>query len=258
MEKKIERIVLIGAGNVATHLAKALSKKSEIVGVFSRNGITSNELALKIGSKQLEKIQDIPSCDLVLICVNDASIPEILQQIPSHFNIAYTSGSTELDPLSKHENVGVFYPLQTFSKDNELEINSIPFFIEASNPEFESKLMELASTISEKVSLASSEERKKLHLAAIFVNNFSNHLATIAKDYLENQNLNWEHLKPLISETTNKIINSSPKDSQTGPARRNDALIINEHIKMLSGYPKEIYALLSKSISETYSQKNDK
>lgn len=258
MEKKIENIVLIGAGNVATHLALALSKKNKIIGVYSKHGVSARELAIKINTEVLSSLNDIPSCDLILICVKDSAITEIINQIPAHFSIAYTSGSVDVHDLPVREKIGVFYPLQTFSKDRVLDIQQVPFFIEGSNENYTDELIKLASSISKNVSIVTSEERKKMHLAAIFVNNFSNHLATLAKEYIENEHLNWEYLKPLIKETTNKILNSGPKEMQTGPARRNDKQIIEEHLRMLSGTSKDIYALLSKSISDTYFKNQDK
>ncbi len=258
MEKKIENIVLIGAGNVATHLALALSKKSEIIGIYSKNGVSARELAFKINTVVLSSLDNIPSCDLILICSKDDAITEIINQIPAHFSIAYTSGSVDLHHLPVREKIGVFYPLQTFSKDRVLDIQQVPIFIEGSNENYTDELIKLASSISKNVSIVTSEERKKMHLAAIFVNNFSNHLATLAKEYIENEHLNWEYLKPLIKETTNKILDSGPKEMQTGPARRNDKQIIDDHLRMLSGTSKEIYALLTKSISATYFINKDK
>lgn len=257
MEKKIESIVIIGAGNVASHLATTFSRKIDIVGIYSKSGESSKILASKLNCPHIEYINQLPPCDLVLICVNDSSINALISKIPEHFNIAYTSGSIELDLSSTRENYGVFYPLQTFSKDKELDISNIPFFIEATNEIFSKQLFDLASRLSSQVTFASSLDRKKLHISAVFVNNFINHLAYIAKEFTENNHLNWEHLKPLMMETIHKIITSTPKEAQTGPARRNDIQIINEHLSMLNDYPKEIYKIISDSIINTYSKTNN-
>lgn len=255
MHKKIESIVIVGAGNVATHLALHLSKFVVIKGVISRTKQSADILASKIGSICLNSIKEIPPCDLILICTNDSTILEIESQIPVDFHIAYTAGSVELDKNKARENYGVFYPLQTFSKERDVSLSNVPFFIEATNEAFSKQLFDLASLLSNKVSFATSIERKKLHIAAVFVNNFINHLAYIANDFIEKQNLNWEYLHPLLQETVHKLENTSPKEAQTGPARRNDSLIIQEHINLLEGYPKEIYKLLSESIIEIYSKK---
>lgn len=258
MQKKIESMVIVGAGNVATHLAFHLSKYVVIKGIISRTKRSAIDLAAKIGSVSLDSIHEIPSCDLILICTNDSAIREIESQIPTHFQVAYTAGSVELNKENKRENYGVFYPLQTFSKEREISLSDVPFFIEASNDGFSKQLFDLASLLSTKVSYTTSVERKKLHIAAVFINNFVNHLAYIANDFVEKQNLNWEYLLPLLQETVHKLETCSPKEAQTGPARRNDSLIIQEHINQLEGYPKEIYQLLSESIFHTYSIKNEK
>lgn len=257
MQKKIERVVMIGAGNVATHLAMHLSKFVKIEGILSKTKTSAEQLASKIGTTVLTSISEIPSCDLVLICTNDSSISPIEEEISATYNVAYTSGSIELKKSNRRTNFGVIYPLQTFSKERELSLSDVPFFIEATNDEFGKQLFELALLLSTKVSYATSIERKKLHISAVFINNFVNHLAYIANNFVESQNLNWEHLNPLLQETVYKLQHSSPKDAQTGPARRNDTVIIQEHLKLLEGYPKEIYKLLSESIMDTYSKKNE-
>ena len=254
MKKKIESIVFIGAGNVANHLAIELSKHISIKGILSKNHLSSKLLADQIQTNFIAKIQDIPTCDLILICTNDSAINSIEKELPLHFNVAYTSGSVELKRNTNRENYGVFYPLQTFSKDRKIDLKTIPFLIEATNTTFQEDLFKLAQIISNSVSYVSSSERKHLHVSAVFINNFTNHLAEIAQDYTLQQNLKWEYLLPLIQETASKIIEIGPKKAQTGPAKRNDQLIINEHLLMLDGFPREIYKLLSESILNSYSK----
>ncbi len=254
---QLKNIFIIGAGNVGSHLAVALAEVVNIVGVYSLNQNSAKELSKELNVPFVSDTSSIPACDLVLVCVNDNSVLEVVKQIPSTFKIAYTSGSIELSSLPEIENIGVFYPLQTFSKSKELNLKEVPFFIEGSNEEFVSELIELASLISLNVSKANSIERKKMHLAAVFVNNFSNHLAFLAKEYLDENNLNWEYLKPLMIETVNKLSEVSPYEGQTGPARRNDTKVIESHLSELSGTTKEIYQVLSTSIINTYQKKND-
>lgn len=256
MQKKIESVVIIGAGNVASHLAVHLSKFVRIEGIISKTKTSAQQLASKVGSNALASISDIPSCDLVLISTNDSSIYQIEKEIPLSFSVAYTAGSIELAKDNRRPNLGVIYPLQTFSKDRKIELSDIPFFIEATTSEFEIQLFELALLLSPKVSFASSIERKKIHISAVFINNFVNHLAFIANDFVEKQALNWEYLRPLMEETVDKLKTTHPKNAQTGPARRNDTIVIQEHLKLLEGYPKEIYKLISESISDTYSKKD--
>ncbi len=259
MEKKIKRILIIGAGNVATHLATSFSRHVEIVGIFSKNHLSSKVLASHLKCPHIESIAHFPPCDLILVCVQDSSINDLILSIPNHFNIAYSSGSVDLPLDSQRENYGVFYPLQTFSKERELDISNVPFFIEATNKTFAKQLFDFALLLSSHVTYATSLERKNLHISAIFVSNFINHLAYLSQEHAESNHLNWDHLKPLINETIYKIVNSSPKASQTGPARRNDLEVINDHLQMLNGFPKDIYKVISESILYTYSKstKND-
>ena len=254
MKKKVESIVFIGAGNVANHLAIELSKHISIKGILSKNHFSSKLLANQLQTNFFSKIEDIPECDLILICTNDSAINSIEKELPLHFNVAYTSGSVELNRETNRENFGVFYPLQTFSTGRKIELSNIPFLIEGTNPTFEEKLSELAQLLSNSVSFISSSERKHLHISAVFINNFTNHLAEIAQDYTLKNDLKWELLLPLIQETAAKVIEIGPKNAQTGPAKRNDQIIINEHLAMLDGFPKNIYKLLSESITNTYSK----
>ena len=186
--------------------------------------------------------------------MKDSSINDLILSIPNHFNIAYSSGSVDLPLDSQRGNYGVFYPLQTFSKERELDISNVPFFIEATNKTFAKQLFDFALLVSSHVTYATSLERKNLHISAIFVSNFINHLAYLSQEHAESNHLNWDHLKPLINETIYKIVNSSPKTAQTGPARRNDLEVINDHLQMLNGFPKDIYKVISDSILSTYSK----
>lgn len=127
---EIKNIFIVGAGNVGSHLAKALAKVVKIVGVYSLNQCSAKELSDELNVPFFSNISSIPACDLVLVCVNDNSVIEVVKQIPSTFKTAYTSGSIELSTLPDFENIGVFYPLQTFSKGKELNLKDVPFFIE--------------------------------------------------------------------------------------------------------------------------------
>jgi predicted short-subunit dehydrogenase-like oxidoreductase (DUF2520 family) len=254
---EIKNITLIGAGNVATHLGKHLIKKGlTINGVFNRNSGKGGELALKLDSQQLKNLTFIPkNTDLVLVCVTDDEIANVLKEIPDKLNVAYTSGSIKIENLSHRKNLGVFYPLQTFSIEKQVALDKVPFFIEANEANFGQQLFSLAKKISTSVQYASSEERFHLHIAAVMVNNFVNHLYTLANEHLEENQLNLEHLIPLIEETTSKINEIKPFEAQTGPAKRNDQEVIKKHLTSLTGTTKEIYALLSKSIQEKHAKK---
>lgn len=259
MDHSIQTVAIIGAGNVAQHLAKGFMDNGiRISAVFSKSGDSAKALAIETGARLVNKLVDLPPVDLVLVCVSDAAVAEVLAEIPEEFQVAYTSGSVELQTLPHRENLGVFYPLQTFSKVKEVNLFEVPFLIEAVNEECAQALFNLAWKLSRNVRFASSEERKKLHLGAVFVNNFTNHLVFLAKEYLEQQGMDWELLKPLLKETFEKIQINGPYDAQTGPARRNDQVTIHEHLSMLKTNKKEIYDVISRSIGNTYNSNDNK
>lgn len=251
MKNSIQKLSIIGLGNVGSHLYGAfLEENIEVTHVVSRSEPSNKVL---VNSEWIQTPKDLPLEQLVIVCVPDDKIDSIISQIPSNCPVAYTSGSVNLNTLSERKELGVFYPLQTFTKDSPLDIFEVPFYIEARSTVFASKLFDLAWVISRNVNYASSDERKKMHLAAVFINNFTNHLALISKQYLDSENLNFDHLKPLLKETARKLETQDPLLIQTGPARRNDQDIIQQQIDSLENpIHKEIYRLISKSIHQTY------
>lgn len=252
--KGIQSISIIGTGNVAFHLGNSFFDQGiRISSVYGRNKNEAEAFANRWKSKSVEHISDLEA-DLILVCVSDDAISLILRQLPTTQKIAYTSGSIELSSFQNHENLGVFYPLQTFSKNKELNLNEVPFLIEGKTPELSQALFDLAWKLSSKVSFANSSDRKKYHLAAVWVNNFTNHLAFQSKAIIDKEELNWDYLLPLLKETTAKLLALDPYDAQTGPARRNDQTVIEAHAEMMDGIQKEIYLLLSKSINDTYNK----
>jgi predicted short-subunit dehydrogenase-like oxidoreductase (DUF2520 family) len=249
--KLIQNISIVGSGNVAYHLGKALKNSGvKINFIYARNEKEGICLAEKLDSQFTRAFHLLSSADLVLLCIPDDVIYDLVDQIPNE-NIAYTSGSVELKQIDG-KNIGVFYPLQTFRKTDSLAIYKVPFFIEASNKTLENNLILLAKKISNNVSIVSSEERKKYHLSAVFINNFTNHLLYLAKKEADKNGIVWENLLPLLEETLKKNLISNPFDNQTGPAKRNDNQTINKHLSMLDGKSKEIYQLITESIKSTY------
>lgn len=250
--KGITSIAIMGTGNVAFHLGKAFFDKGiAIKEVYGRNKELAHQLADSVKSVVASNINDLRG-DLILICTSDDAIESIVSQLPKDSKIAYTSGAVSLEKFKDFKDIGVFYPLQTFSKEREVNLFEVPFLIEATNSFLAQELFDLAWLLSRKVTFASSEQRKKYHLVAVFVNNFTNHLFYQSKKYLDQEALNWEYLQPLMKETVEKTLLSTPEDAQTGPAKRNDLETIKMQSEMLSGMPKEIYELLSKSIINTY------
>ncbi len=251
MENSIQKISLIGLGNVGSHLYQAfLDAGIEVSHVLIRNGKAPSFLDNR--TEIINNPEDLPHDQLVLICVPDSVIPSLIDAIPESCPIAYTSGSVDLNSLPKNRTIGVFYALQTFTVGTKVNLFEVPIFIEANDAEFSSRLFDLAWAISRKVSYANSEERLHLHIAAVFINNFTNHIAYISKKHLEAHGLDFDHLKPLLKETAHKLESITPFDAQTGPARRNDQIVIDRHLENLDGMQREIYELLSKSIHKTY------
>ena len=254
MAQSIQHIGIIGSGNVAWHLSRHLSDRGlNIEWIYSRNATSGRELAAYAGSTYSESLPD-RAVDLILLCVNDDAIQSVLGSIPSSIPVAYTSGTKPLEDLHfSGENLGVFYPLQTFSKEREIDLFDVPFFIEGRNTAFAQDLFDLAWKLSRKVKFANSAQRAELHLAAVIVNNFSNHLFYLAQQYLNSKELDWNDLRPLISETVAKLNQLDPYHAQTGPARRGDRETIQRQLDQLSSPLKELYAALTKSIEDTYS-----
>jgi predicted short-subunit dehydrogenase-like oxidoreductase (DUF2520 family) len=241
---------IIGSGNVAQHLIKAFSKSTEIelVQVFSRQKESVSHLL------DLDKITDdfnnLKEADLYIIAVSDDAISDVSKQIPFENRlVVHTSGSVSLNSLDNKNRKGVFYPLQTFTKNKDVDFKIIPICLESENESDFQLLEKVAQSISDKVFAISSEQRKALHVAAVFVNNFVNHLYQIGNAICTENQVPFEILKPLIQETTEKVMTLSPKDAQTGPAKRNDTETINAHLSFLADEnQKNIYKILTQSI----------
>lgn len=256
MEAPKYKIVIIGSGNVATHLGVALKKSNySIVQVYSLHKSFAGKLAKDLKCKYtIDPLKIDKSADIYFIAVNDDAIVEVVKQLVLNEKIVvHTSGSVEMNILKpSSKNYGVFYPLQTFSKNTKVDFKTIPICIEANNSVTLKVLCSIAKNISGNVQKINSAQRKSIHLAAVFANNFSNHLYTIASSILASANVSFDILKPLIEETARKIKNSPPNETQTGPAIRDDKKTINNHLKMLSNKKEyqQLYSLMSKSIIE--------
>lgn len=251
---EIKKIAFAGSGNVTTHLSKALFEANiEIIGFYGRNQQSVQSLAKKYNT-QYGQLKELKACDadLIIVSVPDNAIEEVLQLIPAcETLIAHTSGSLSMEALKNvSQRVGVFYPLQTFSKEKSLDFSQIPMMIEASVKDDVENLENLAQKISEKVFRINSAQRKKIHIAAVFSSNFTNYLFHIAEDLLQREEVPFEVIQPLILETTEKIKKLRPFDAQTGPAVRRDLETIHMHLDDLKEIPEyqEIYKLLSHHI----------
>lgn len=248
----IGSVTIIGTGNVAFHLGTALFEKGiRIAGVAGRNISETEKLCEVWNAQRVDHPSNIDS-DIALVCVHDDAVKEVVERIPSHVKIAYTSGSVPLSSLSGRSSIGVLYPLQTFSKNKSVDIFEVPFLIEADSEIFAQELFDLAWKISRKVTFADSDTRRIYHLAAVWVNNFTNHMAYQANEILEGHQLDFKLLLPLLNETVNKLNELDPYSAQTGPARRGDLQTIRKHEDLQEGIQKELYSLITRSILETY------
>jgi predicted short-subunit dehydrogenase-like oxidoreductase (DUF2520 family) len=254
----IQRVTLIGAGNLATHLGKVFRKAGiQIVQVYSKTLDSASTLGKILDTAFTDVTKEIDlTADLILVSVKDDAIEQVLDQLKLRQQlIVHTAGSIPMDFLKKYSaQCGVFYPLQTFSKGKEIDFSDIPICIEANSAEVLNELRELAGEISDAVYEISSEERKVLHLAAVFACNFVNHFYYISGQLLEKEGLAFDLLKPLIRETAAKVMSMDPYEAQTGPAKRLDETIINKHLELMDNQPefREIYSFVSRSIFEAH------
>ena len=246
----MKNIILLGSGNVATHLGIALKNSNyTIVQVYSKSIENAKVLANKLNAQFTNNLSKLKSTDLIIVCINDDAILSVLSQI-KNTAIVHTSGSIGLDVFKqKFTNYGVFYPLQTFNKENDINISEIPFCIEGNSLEFEKQLIKIAKALSKNVVKMNSQQRKQLHIAAVFACNFSNHMYSIADDLLAKKNIDFKILLPLIRKTNTNLENYRPKEVQTGPAKRKDTAIIQEHIATIKENEiKELYHRISDNI----------
>lgn len=250
------RIVIIGAGNVATHLAKAFDKRENVVQVYSRK--ISNAKALSQSLTNASATDDIsqllPDADVYIISVKDDAIADIANNTSATSGLwVHTSGSVPIDVLKKRfDKCGVLYPLQTFSRAIAVNITEAPFFIEGCDEPTTRLIENLAKKLSDNIYHADSDQRRKLHAAAVFGCNFTNHMWAQAYDILRSSGYDFKILEPLIKATIEKALTVSPTEAQTGPARRGDKKTMLSHEKILSEEQAELYKILSQSIMKKY------
>ena len=254
----MKKIVIIGAGNLATHLSIALQNAGfKILQIYSRTILSAKQLASQLNAAYTNNLFELnQNADLYLIAVSDTAISEIVKNkcFQNKF-LAHTCGSVSIDVFKNYtNNYGVFYPLQTFTKSIKLDFTEIPICIEANSQANKNSLITIAQKISTKIYEINSEQRQTIHLSAIFANNFANHLFNIANEIIKEKNIPFEILTPLIKQTAAKVFNNKPSETQTGPAIRNDKKTIQKHIKMLENNPEfqNIYQILSSNIVKKY------
>jgi predicted short-subunit dehydrogenase-like oxidoreductase (DUF2520 family) len=249
-----QRIVFIGAGNLATRLALELKEKGYLIEqVYSRTESSAVQLAKILQTNYTISPEKIVSgADIYIVALKDSVVGDVLSKVTFENKLViHCSGSLPLSVLHSHsKNTGVLYLLQTFSKNQEVAFKEIPVFVEANSEENENLLLQLAKSISDRVALLESEKRMFLHIAAVFACNFVNHFYTIASDLLGSNGISFEILHPLIQETALKAMRTQPQKAQTGPAVRFDENIISTHLNALDSFPefREMYRNISENI----------
>lgn len=250
-------ITFIGSGNVAWHFGKAfVAAGHSIDAVYSRQSSNAKALADLFFGCSVAVHTDFSksNSDIFIIAISDSAIEKVVSEvtIPENAIVAHTSGSVPMKVLNKFPRHGVFYALQTFTKEKELNLSEVPFGIEASDEATYKKLNELALSLSEKVQPINSAQRKIVHIAAVFACNFTNHLFSISESILKKEQLDFSLLQCLIKETVQKSLEIGPRKAQTGPAIRGDEKIIQQHLDYLSNEPEiqELYKLFSDRIGK--------
>lgn len=242
-------ISIIGFGNVARHLAAAFENNPsiELVDIYSR-AVPAD--AGSFSAKIVTDITQLAPADVYIISVSDAAVPQLSSQLA--FNgrfVVHTAGSLAMDAIDGKNRRGVFYPLQTFSKNKAVDFVEVPLCIEAENPSDLQLLESVSSSLSNSVYRIDSEQRRSLHVSAVFASNFANHMYKIGSDICAEYGIPFDILKPLIRETASKIGVLSPREAQTGPAIRRDSATISSHLDLLTDEnQKAIYQLLTQSI----------
>jgi len=242
-------VVVIGYGNVGFHLVNAFlnSKTIDLLEVYSRDITKIKLLEKKVAiTNQLDKLKD---ADIYIISVSDDAIPEVSSKIKNQNGIiVHTSGAVAMNQLQTNNRKGVFYPLQSFSKEKQIDFKEIPLCLETEHQSDYLILEEIAKAIGEKIYPINSAQRQLLHVAAVFVNNFTNHMFKIGNDICNQHNVPFDVLLPLIKETALKIEKLPPEKAQTGPAIRKDKKTIAKHLGFLNEQQQNIYKLLTQSI----------
>jgi predicted short-subunit dehydrogenase-like oxidoreductase (DUF2520 family) len=236
------QVVFVGAGNVATHLSREFSEAgADIIQTIRKS---AGKQFAKTSGNDLKTIKT--EADLYFLCVPDDEVAAVAKAMPAVKGIVvHTSGSVPMSVLKKFKSHGVFYPLQSFSKDRKVTVSAYAICIEGSSKQVIEDLMECAGGISKNAYLLDSKQREQVHLAAVFANNFSNHMFVIAENLLRAKKLPSELLKPLILEGAFKLVDSDAKSAQTGPAKRGDQKTMKRHMEMLKS-DEDLYKLYKK------------
>ena len=255
VKNHIKSITIIGAGNVGHNFGLAFRQAGYLIHeIYSRTHPSALLLSRALNCNFTTDLNTLsPKTDLIILAVNDDALPEVLDKIKIKDKpIVHTSGSTPISIFKERgfSEYGIFYPVQSFSKNETESLAPIPICIEGNTPHTENLLLSLARSVSTRVYSLDSKKRKSLHVAAVFANNFTNHMFHIAYDLLKENNISFEVIRPLLEKTSNKIKTETPLNAQTGPAVRNDRKVIESHLEYLKNHPdyKAIYELITNNI----------
>jgi predicted short-subunit dehydrogenase-like oxidoreductase (DUF2520 family) len=250
-----QTIILAGTGNLAWHWPDILAEAAlHVAYVYGRNPMQTKALADRAGAFAVTDVKDLPTAEntLVILAVSDQAITDVARELqaPGRY-LVHCSGSI---PAAAVSGGGVFYPLQTFSRNRRPIIQDIPFYVTTDDDQLARLLFQLGKMINGKVERISDEQRLYLHLAAVIANNFSNHLLRLADDFLRQKDLSYQALIPLMQETVAKLTEMNPAEAQTGPAKRGDAIVIDKHMDILKNHPElqNVYTLLTNSIRDKH------
>lgn len=251
----------IGSGNLAWHLAPALDNAGFVVKeVYSPNPNHAEALTERLYQAEVKATLDFSTSEssIFIMAVRDEAIAQVAREIilPDDAVLIHTSGSVPITELqyAAAPHVGVLYPLQTFAKERKVDFANVPFFVETLTDEATEVVLALAKTLSKQVRKITSEERKALQVAAVFASNFTNHMLTLAQQIMQQNSLDYNWLKPLISETIQKSLSIGPQQAQTGPAKRGDLEILDNHLQFLNDDERmvEVYRVISQHIIDLY------
>ena len=249
-------VIIIGGGKVANHLIKAflMADHINLVQVYARKIEQIHEFKHQVAIT--DNLAVLKNADLYILAVADDAIEEVSSKINTTNLVVHTSGSASLQSLKNKGRKGVFYMLQSFSKHRKINFTEVPFCLEAEAVDDLRVLEQLAATLSPKIYRINSEQRRYLHVAAVFVNNFTNYLYAVGDTICKQNNIPFDVLYPIIKETAAKIEELSPKEAQTGPAIRNDVTTIQHHLRVLSKEQQQVYQLLTQAIITQHSSPN--
>lgn len=254
-QESMTNVVIIGSGNVATCYALALKHMCHIKQIYSRNLSNAQALAQQLHCDATSDLKHLAhDADIYIIAVSDDAIASIATSVPDNGALwLHTSGSTPLQVLSCcRKRCGVMWPMQSLSKSHPTLLCQAHLFIEGSDASTCNDVHSLASIITSNVHQVSSHDRMLLHVASVFASNFANHMFTLAGEVLNEAEIPFDALLPLIKTTIAKLDHMLPSQSQTGPAARHDINIMNKHLDMLTGIKHDIYKLISHSIENSH------